>query len=114
MLEALFGNATASKVLLFVGSNREAYAQEIAERTKTALSLVQAQLKRLERGGVLVSRARGRMRLYSISPRFPFGAPLESILRQAVDFLPAREQAAYFARRRPRAPGKPIRGRARR
>jgi DNA-binding transcriptional ArsR family regulator len=108
VLEALFGNRTAEKVLLFIGTNREAYAQEIADRTKTALSLVQSQLSRLEAGGILVSRPRGRVRLYSFNPRFPFSSELETILRRAIDFLPARDQAAYLTRRRPRAGGKPL------
>ena len=38
MLEALFGNRTAEKVLLYIGVNREAYALEIAKRFSTPKS----------------------------------------------------------------------------
>jgi DNA-binding transcriptional ArsR family regulator len=108
MLDALFGNKTAAKVLIFLGSNKDAYAQEIADKTNTSLNLVQAQLRRLERGGVLVSRLRGRMRFYTFNPRFPFREDLEDMLRQSVDFLPDEDREQYITRRRPRAPGKPL------
>jgi DNA-binding transcriptional ArsR family regulator len=108
MLEALFGNRTASAVLLFLGNNRDAYAAEIAKRTKLTLSLVQAQLRRLEAGGVLVSRQRGRMRFYTLNPSSPFTSALEAILRQAVDYVPAADREAYVTRRRPRMQGKAL------
>lgn len=83
MFDALFGNATATKVLFFFGSQPETYAQAVADGTHTSLSLVQAQLKRLERGGVLTSRLQGRMRFYSLSPRFPLRAELAVMLARA-------------------------------
>jgi DNA-binding transcriptional ArsR family regulator len=106
MISALFGNRTASKVLLYVAVNRDGYAQEIADRIGVSLNLVQSQLKRLERGGVLVSRPRGRMRFFSFNPRFPLADPLRQLLLRAVDFLPDAERGQYFARRRPRASAK--------
>jgi DNA-binding IscR family transcriptional regulator len=108
MLDALFGNRTAANVLMFIGVNRDAYAQEIANRTKISLSLVQAQLQRLERGGVLVNIQRGRMRFYSLNPRFPFSDVIEDIVRRAVEYLPANDQEAFVVRRRPRMKGKPL------
>jgi DNA-binding transcriptional ArsR family regulator len=106
MLDALFGNPTAAKVLLFVALNREAYAQELADRFGISLSMAQNQLRRLADGGVLVAASRGRTRLYSLNPRFAVGRELESMLRRAFELLPARERERYAARRRPRAPGK--------
>jgi DNA-binding transcriptional ArsR family regulator len=106
MLDALFGNATAAKVLLFIAMNREAYAQELADRLGVALSRAQAQLQRLERGGVLAGTPRGRMRFYAFHPRFALARELESMLRRAFELLPERERERYVARRRPRAPGK--------
>jgi DNA-binding transcriptional ArsR family regulator len=108
LLDALFGNRTAAKVLLFIGLNKEAYAKEIADRTDISLNLVQSQLKRLEAGGVLVSRPRGRMRFYSFNPRFPLRDNLEDLLRQSVDYLADDERERYFQRRRPRAARKPL------
>jgi DNA-binding transcriptional ArsR family regulator len=106
MLEGLFGNATAAKVLVFLALNREAYGQELADRLGVSLSQAQNQLQRLERGGVLVGTSRGRMRFYGFNPRFPIARELESMLRRAAEFLPERERERYTARRRPRARGK--------
>lgn len=106
MFDTLFGNHTAATVLLFIGANRDAYAQEIAEKTETTLSLIQSQLRRLEQGGVLVSTPRGRMRFYSFNPRFPFSRSLEEMLQQAIDYMPEEERNKIVARRRPRMQGK--------
>jgi DNA-binding transcriptional ArsR family regulator len=108
MLEGLFGNATAEKVLFFVALNRQGYAQEISTRLGVPLTSVQNQLRRLERGGVLVALVRGRMRLYELNPRYAVGAELEALLRRAFDLLPARERERYLVRRRPRGAGKPL------
>lgn len=106
--DALFGNRTAAAVLTFVACNRDAYAQEIANKTKISLNLVQAQLRRLERGGVLVSKPRGRMRFYSFNSRSPFSGALEDLLQSAIDYLPEKDQDTYIVRRRPRMQGKPL------
>ena len=108
MLEALFGNRTAEKVLIFIAVNRDAYAKEISVRTGVALNLVQRQLQRLERGGILVSRPRGRMRFYSLNPQWAFVGPLKDILLSAFDYLPDSDRAPYVARRRPRMQGKAL------
>ena len=106
MLDGLFGNPTAAKVLAFVAMNRETYAQELADRFGVSLSTVQNQLRRLEDGGVLVAVERGRTRLYSFNPRFVLARDVESMLRRAVEYMPERERERYIARRRPRARGK--------
>jgi DNA-binding transcriptional ArsR family regulator len=106
MLDELFGNPTAAKVLTFVAMNRESYAQELADRFGLSLSTVQNQLLRLAEGGVLVAVERGRTRLYSLNPRFVVARDLEAMLRRAVEFMPDRERDRYVARRRPRARGK--------
>lgn len=106
MLDALFGNATAAKVLTFIAMNRDSYAQELADRFGLSLSMVQNQLVRLADGGVLVAVERGRTRLYSLNPRFVVARDLEALLRRAAEYLPERERERYLARRRPRARGK--------
>jgi DNA-binding transcriptional ArsR family regulator len=106
MLDELFGNPTAAKVLTFVAMNRESYAQELADRFGLSLSTVQNQLVRLADGGVLVAVERGRTRLYSLNPRFVLARDLEAMLRRAVEYMPERERERYIARRRPRARGK--------
>jgi DNA-binding transcriptional ArsR family regulator len=109
LLDGLLGNETAEKVLLYLAVNNEAYAQELANRLGLALSTVQTQLQRLERRGILVSRARGRMRFYTFNPRFPLMHDVRALLLRALEFLPDAERAVFApVRRRPRAAGKPL------
>jgi DNA-binding transcriptional ArsR family regulator len=107
MLEGLFGNRTVENVLLFLAMNKEAYAQEMSDRLGVPLNMVQAQLRRLERGGIIVGQSRGRMRFYSFNPRFPLADDLTGMLRRAVDYLPDSDREKLVARRRPRARDKP-------
>lgn len=109
MLEAIFGNATAEKVLLFIESYGEGYAQAIANTfDDVTLRMAQVQLARFERGGVLISQVKGRTRLFSWNPRYPFKRELRALLQKALESLPESERRAFFAQRtRPRRTGKP-------
>lgn len=110
MLEGIFGNASAEKVLLYLEQYEEGYATAIA-RTFDGLSLnmAQRQLERLERAGALVSALKGKTRLYIWNPRYPFRRELRALLRKALDELPASDRKRYLAeRRRPRRTGKPL------
>lgn len=110
MLEGIFGNATAEKVLLYLEQFGEGYALGIARTfDDLPVSMVQRQLQRLEAGGVLVSRLQGRTRVFTWNPRFAFQSELRALLRKALGRLPASERERYFtARRRPRRTGKPL------
>jgi len=109
MLEGLLGNATAEKVLLYIEQYGEGYALAIAKTfDKVTLSMVQRQLQRFERAGILVSVSKGRTRLFQWNPRYPFLVEVRAILRKALTSLPERDQRLYFReRRRPRRTGKP-------
>jgi hypothetical protein len=89
MLEGIFGNASAEKVLLYLEQYGEGYATAIA-RTFDGLSLnmAQRQLERFERAGALISSLQGRTRLYTWNPRYPFRRELRALLRKALDQLP--------------------------
>ena len=110
MIEGLLGNATAEKVLLYLEQYDEGYAKGIADLYEgVTLSMVQRQLARFERAGLLVSHLKGRTRLFSWNPRYPFLAPVRALLREALEALPEDERRRYFAqRRRPRRTGKPL------
>jgi DNA-binding transcriptional ArsR family regulator len=70
---------------------------------------VQQQLRRLEEGGVVVSRLYGRVRLYEFNPRYPFLDELRALLAKAMEYLPQEEIDKYYMRRtRPRRPGKAL------
>lgn len=110
MLEGIFGNASAEKVLLYLERYEEGYATAIV-RTFDGLSLhmAQRQLDRFERAGALVSSLRGRTRLYAWNPRYPFRRELRALLRKALQELPSSERERYFTeRRRPRRAAKPL------
>lgn len=67
------------------------------------------QLKRLERGGVLVSFKKGKTRVYGFNPRYPFLQALEQLLKRVMFFMSdADKNKYYYARSRPRRSGKPL------
>lgn len=109
MLEGIFGNRTAERVLLFLEQYGEGYAREIAGTFQDiSMSMALAQLKRFEAAGLLVSERRGRTLLFTWNPRSMFVPEVRALLRKALDALPESERRCYFrARRRPRRSGKP-------
>ena len=108
MLEAVFGNATAERVLFYLQVYEEGHASEIANTFEVSLSVIQKQLRRFEDGGVLVSRTVGRTRVFTWNPRYPFREPLRALLKRALEYVPESELRQYYRRRtRPRRSGKP-------
>lgn len=109
MLESLFGNKTAERVLLYLANYGQGYPREIAATHGSSVSVVLKQLTRLENGGILVSRMLGRTRLYELNPRWFFYKELKAILDKALAALPKEElKRHYRARQRPRRAGKPL------
>jgi predicted transcriptional regulator len=109
MLEALLESPVKEKILLFLLANMDSYPREIARNFDLNFTTVLYQLKKMENAGVLYSRLRGKVRLYGISPRYPFRKELEALLQKAFDFLGAAEKDKYYIRRRrPRRAGKPL------
>lgn len=110
MLEGIFGNASAEKVMLYLEFHEEGYATAIARAFDgLSLNMAQRQLERFERAGALVSTLKGKTRLYGWNPRYPFRSELRAMLRKALDALPASERQRFFSeRRRPRRAGKPL------
>jgi DNA-binding transcriptional ArsR family regulator len=106
----LLGSPAKEAVLLYILTHGEAYPSEVAAALGRALVVVQNQLSRLEDGGVVVSRLRGKVRLYQLNPRYPFRKELERLLWRALGFYPADErERLYTPRLRPRRAGKPVR-----
>jgi len=109
MLKAILDNKTKEKILLTLFVAKEAYARDLVVVFKGNLSSIQNQLKKLERGGVIVSRLKGRTRLYSFNPRYPFKKELEALLEKALSFMPKEQKKKYYTPRlRPRRAGKPL------
>ena len=109
MLEGLFGNIIIEKILFSLYVYGEVYALGLAKTFNEPVNRFQQQLKRLESGGIIVSRLAGRTRLYSINPRNPFRTELTGLIEKAYEFLPEKEKEAFYRRRtRPRRAGKPL------
>ncbi len=109
MLESLFGSINRERALLFINARGEGYAREIARFFDAALSPIQKQLDKLEAGNILASKERGRTRIYSFNPRYPFLKELKELLNKAIVFLPENERKRLeYSRRRPRRRGKPL------
>ncbi|OGF48724.1 MAG: hypothetical protein A2044_05840 [Candidatus Firestonebacteria bacterium GWA2_43_8] len=109
MLEALFGNKLAEKVLLFFYVYKSGYIREISYCFSEPVNGVNQQLKRFEAGSVLVSTLRGKVRIYEFNPRYAFLPELKALLEKAYRSLPEKDVKRYFMKRtRPRRAGKPV------
>lgn len=108
MLEGLFGNIMVEKILFFFATYGEGYPLSMAKTFDVPVNRIQQQLKRLEGGGIVVSRLMGRVRLYTFNPRYPFLRDLKQLIENAYKFLPESEKEKYYRQRtRPRRAGKP-------
>jgi len=111
-LQALLGNRTAVKLMLYLFHYGEAYATGVAKDSGIALSPVQRQLEKFEAGGLLVSRMLGNTRVYSFNPRHPATRKLKELIQVFHEAMSLNERERLFStRRRPRRRGKPVTGR---
>lgn len=109
MIAAILGGKTAEKVMLYMQNYSEGYASAIAQTFSINLSVVQKQLQKFERAGVFVSQLKGKTRVYSWNPRYPFTQELQAFLQKALLLLPVEERKQFFTgRTRPRRTGKPL------
>jgi hypothetical protein len=109
MLEGIFGNKTAEKVLLHIFHYGESHASAIASDFELALNPIRQQLNRFELAGVLVSKEAGRARIYSFNPKSPLTKPVKELIELAYESIPLSERQDLFkTRRRPRRKGKPV------
>lgn len=76
----LFGSRTADLVLLFLSRHGEACASKISRELDIPVNMVQKQLERFERNGVIESVFRGRRRVYGWNARSPALRPLKQLL----------------------------------
>ena len=109
MLEVIFGNKINERILLCVLVQKEVYARDISSRFGLRLQSVQDRFKKLEAGGLLVSKLKGRTRLFSFNPRYAFLKEIRTLLEKAMSFVPESEKKLYYTPRlRPRRTGKPL------
>lgn len=109
MLQGIFGNKTAEKVLLHIFHCGESHASGIAQDFNVALNPVIQQLHRFELAGILVSKEIGRSRIYSFNPKSPLTKPIQEIVEIAYEGISLLDRQKIFStRRRPRRKGKPL------
>jgi sugar-specific transcriptional regulator TrmB len=107
VLETILGNRSAAQALLFLEAYGSGHASRIAATYGVPVNQIYLQLRRLEAGGVLVSRSVGRTRLFEFNMRNPTVRKLRDLLSAELDMMPAEEVRAYYRQRqRPRRTGK--------
>jgi predicted ArsR family transcriptional regulator len=109
MLEPLFESSVKERILLYLHARGESYPREIARDLGLYAHAVQYQMLKLERGGVLYSKLKGKVRLFGMNPRYAFKKELSSLLEKALSFMTDAESSRlYRSRLRPRRTGKPL------
>lgn len=99
MLQALFGNKTIERILIFLFVNSKCYGTQLHRSLNTPLTPVQKALLRLEKGGIITSYYEGKTRLFRFNPAFPVLSELEQLLKKTYTLLSAHEKKAYFITR---------------
>src|SRR3990167_6945311 len=80
MLETLFGNKTAARILLYLHRQEHGYAAQIAGELEIPLNMVQKQMARLAKGHVLRAAFEGKSKIYRWNPDYPHYRPLKKFL----------------------------------
>ncbi len=83
MLEIVFGNKSAEKVMMAIYRDGELHASAIAKNYQTALDPIKKQLEKFEEAGFLKSRIVGRSKLYKFNNEHPLVEPLKEIIKIA-------------------------------
>lgn len=96
MLEALCGNKSVQKILLFLFVNGKCYGAQLQRSLKTALTPIQKALLRLEKGGIVLSYFEGKTRVYTFNPAYPLLNELEALLKKAYSMLHPQEKRDYY------------------
>jgi hypothetical protein len=109
MYKALFGSEVAEFCLLYIVNYGEGYIRGIAAAFGVSPGQVQAQLEKLEAGGLLVSQFVGSTKVFKINPRLAIRKELIAMMEKILTLFPEEETERYFrARRRPRRTGKEL------
>lgn len=80
MIETLFGNKTAARILVLLNQDEEGYAAQISRKLKIPLNMVQKQLERLSKGGILIPVFKGKVKNYRWNSGYPYYKPLKKFL----------------------------------
>jgi len=109
VLKGVLRAESQEKILIYLLIRESGYGKAIAEFYGLSQNSVQKQLARLEVDSVVVSKLVGRLREYTLNPRYPFCAPLKELLKSAIAAYPDTIiQRLTMTRTRPRKAGKPV------
>lgn len=109
MIEVLLGNKIKEQALLYIFTHKEGHVREMSSAFGGHPNTFMLQLRKLERGGVLVSRKKGRTKVYEFNLRYPFITEIKAMLEKVLIFIPDQEKERYYMPRlRPRRSGKPL------
>ena len=109
MLDTIFGNETAAKLMLYLVHYGEAYANGVAKDMGITLSQVQKQLDKFEDGNILISKKIGNVRIYKFNPKLGVVKKFIKMIEGFYDAIPLEQREEMFdVRRRPRRKGKPV------
>jgi hypothetical protein len=107
-MDALFGSASRTTVLVAIGRLGTTYPLELSRVLERLPTEVNRALASLEQTGAVSTRLVGRTRIVELNPRFWAAAELYALLLKLSE-LPEYERLWKSAgRRRPRAKGKPL------
>ncbi len=109
MIEKLFNGKSAEAVLLFIYAYNEGYAYEISRFSKISLNSIQKQLIKFESSGLFVSQLKGKTRIFTWNPRYPFLEEFKQFIKKVFLYLPEEETKHYYSKRkRPRKTDKEL------
>lgn len=108
-ISEIFGGKAAAAVLLYLEAYESCYAKQIADAFKFSGSMVQKQLDKFQRNGLLRFEQVGRTKVYTFSPSNEMAQSLKIAARSALSVLSENDFLRFFnERRRPRREGKPL------
>jgi hypothetical protein len=109
VLDKIFGNKTAERILLNLYHYGELHASLLSKISRSAQTPVKNQLYKFESAGLLISKEMGRSRVYSFNPKSPYTKPIKQLIGIVYDNIPLKEREALFSyRARPRRKGKKV------
>jgi hypothetical protein len=108
VLSSPFVGQSRTRTLLAIRLLGSSYARERSRILGIALAPVQRALQGLERDGLVVGRAVGRTRLFTLNPSYLARGELAAYLVKLADADAELQRAVKALRRRPRRTGKPL------
>lgn len=96
MLEALCGNQSIVRILIFLLVNGKCYGTQLHKTLKVPLTPLQKALNRLEEGSIISSWSEGKTRFYRFNRAYPLLSELEALLTKAYSLLKPEERRSYF------------------